>query len=157
MDSNNPYEAPAAAVVDVGADTSRPLFRTSGIYVATFLGSALAGGWVLAMNHAALGQFDLARKVRWSGLAGMVVVVLLSMLLPEQVPGIVYLIPQMLAVSYWMKHTQGDAIAARVSAGLPMRSNWLAAGVGALAALALLAVLLVLVAIAIYGFGLEMS
>lgn len=158
MDSNNPYEAPASAILDVQGDAGLPLFRTSGIYIATFMGSILAGGWVLAMNHDALGQHDLARKARWSGLAGIITVMVLSLLLPEKIPGVVYLIPQMVVVSYWLKQTpQGDAIAARVAAGLPMRSNWAAAGIGLLAVLALVVVAVLVVAIAIYGFGVEFA
>lgn len=154
MDSNNPYEAPASAVVDAQADTGRPLFRPSGVYIATFMGSMLAGGWVLAMNHDALGQPELARKARWGGAIGTIAIVALSLLLPEQIPGIVYLMPQLFAASYWLKTTpQGDAIAARVAAGLPMRSNWAAAGIGLLAALALLAVVAAMIGVAIYGFG----
>lgn len=158
MDSNNPYEAPASAIVDAQQDAGRPLFRTSGLYIATFMGSILAGGWVLAMNHDALGQHDLARKARWSGLAGMIAVVAVSLLLPVQIPGVVYLIPQLAVVSYWLKQTpQGDAIGARVAAGLPMRSNWAAAGIGLLAAIALLAVLALVGVIAVFGFGVELA
>jgi hypothetical protein len=91
-------------------------------------------------------------------LAGIITVVVLSLLLPEKIPGVVYLIPQMAVVSYWLKQTlQGDAIAARVAAGLPMRSNWVAAGIGLLAVLALMAVAVLVVAIAIYGFGVEFA
>lgn len=156
MDSNNPYQAPASPVVDAQADTGRALFRNSGVYIATFMGSMLAGGWVLAMNHDALGQFELARKARWSGLIGTIAILGLSLLLPEKIPGFVYLLPQIFAASYWLKTTpQGDAIAARVAAGLPMRSNWAAAGIGLLAAIALLAVMALLAVIAIYGFGVQ--
>lgn len=156
MDSNNPYEAPASALVDAQQDATRPLFRTTAIYIATFVGSTLAGGWVLAMNHEALGQFDLARKARWSGLIATVAIVVLSLLLPAQVPGVVYVVAQLFAASYWLKRTQGEAIAARVAAGLPMRSNWAAAGIGLLCAFVQLAVLGLVAAAAIYGFGMEL-
>ncbi|MFK3647962.1 hypothetical protein ACI2IY_05925 [Lysobacter enzymogenes] len=157
MDSSNPYEAPASAVVDAQQDATRRLFRTSAIYIATFMGSTLAGGWVLAMNHEALGQFDLARKARWSGLIAAVAIVALTLVLPERIPGMVFLIPQMVAASYWLKRTpQGEAIAARVAAGLPMRSNWAAAGIGLLCALVQLAVLGLVAVAAIYGFGMEL-
>lgn len=158
MDAGNPYQAPATDVADAQPQLSAPLFRTTGIYIATFLGSALAGGWVIAMNHTALGQFGLARKARWSGLAATLGVLVLAMLLPEQVPGVVFMIVQMLAVSYWIKQTPlGDAIAARVAAKLPMRSNWLAAGIGLLGIVAVLGGLLIVAGIGIYGFGVELG
>lgn len=157
MDSDNPYQAPDAVVADAQPQVSAPLFRTSGIYIATFIGSALAGGWVIAMNHAALGQFALARKARWSGLAATLVVVVLAMLLPEQVPGVVYMVVQMVAVSSWIKQTPlGDAIGARVAAKLPMRSNWLAAGIGLLGIVAVMAGLVIVAGIAMYVFGIEL-
>ncbi|MGH8082176.1 MAG: hypothetical protein ACREP7_16500, partial [Lysobacter sp.] len=123
----------------------------------TFVGSILAGGWVIAMNHTALGQFDQARKVRWYAVLGIIALLSLSLLLPEQVPGVVYLIPQLAAASYWVKRTQADAIAERVAAGLPMRSNWAAAGIGVLAALALVLAIIVVIGIAVYGFGAELG
>ncbi|QQP95290.1 hypothetical protein [Lysobacter enzymogenes] len=157
MESNNPYEAPASFAVDAQRDTTRPLFRTGAIYIATFMGSTLAGGWVLAMNHEALGQPGLARKARWSGLVASLALMALSFLLPWQIPGVAYLVPQLLAVSQWLKKTpQGDAIAVRLAAGLPMRSNWAAAGIGLLCGLAQLAALGLIALTAIYGFGVEL-
>lgn len=157
MDSNNPYEAPVSAIVDAQADASRPLYRTNGIYLATFLGSMFAGGWLLARNHDAMGEFELARKARWGGLIGTVAIIGLSLLLPEQIPGMVYLVPQFIAVGYWLKNTpQGDAIAARVAAGSPMRSNWGAAGIGLLCGLSMLAVVMLVVFTAIFGFDVQL-
>lgn len=158
MDSgDNPYEAPASAIVDAQADPARRLFRTTGIYLATFLGSMFAGGWLLAKNHEAMGESGLARKVRWGGAIGTVAIVGLSLLLPEQIPGVAYLVPQFVAVNYWLKKTaQGDAIAARIAAGSPMRSNWAAAGIGLLCGISTLAVVMLIVFAASFGFDVQL-
>ncbi|MEH6419858.1 hypothetical protein [Pseudomonas sp. CGJS7] len=157
MESSNPYQSPAAAVTDALADAGRPLFRTSGVFIATIMGSILAGGWVIGMNHAARGEFRQARMARLYAVLGAIALMTLSLLLPEQVPGVVYLIPQLVAINYWVKRAQGEAIDARVAAGLPMRSNWLAAGIGLLGALVVVAIAIATVGIAVYGFGVELG
>lgn len=142
MDASDPYQAPRAAVEDPPGAADAPLFRISAIGLATVLGSVLAGGWLIAMNYAALGRPAQARKARWFSLLALIAVLALSMLVPEQVPSAVFVVVQVLGTVHLARALQGEAIAARAASGRPMRSNWLAAGIS-LVFLVLLLVLLV--------------
>lgn len=135
MDQHNPYAspvAPVAVVEPVSALGERPLFRVSGIGLATFLGTLLAGGILLAMNERALGRPQRALPVLLLSLVATVAMVATASLLPEDVPSIVFSLPPLLAVVLLARQLQGAAIDARIAAGLPMRSNWLAAGIAVL-------------------------
>lgn len=144
MDAPSPYQPPQAPIVDA-PPTDAPLFRINGIGIATVLGSVAAGGWLIALNYQALGLPRQALKAKVFALLSLIPLLLLSALTPEQVPGVVFVIPQVLATVYLARSLQGEAIAARIAAGGPMRSNWRAAGI------ALLILLMLLLAIAVVG------
>lgn len=57
-----------------------PLYSLTQIGIATFLGSSLAAGYMLASNYAALGQ----RRMGWYALWGSLILVLVFVLLPAQ-------------------------------------------------------------------------
>lgn len=135
MDEQNPYASPVApvAVVElVSALRERPLFRVSGIGLATFLGTLLAGGILLAMNERALGRPQRALPVLLLSLVAMAAMVAVPALLPEDLPAITFWLPPLVAMVLLARQLQGAAIDARIAAGLPMRSNWLAAGIAVL-------------------------
>lgn len=142
MDASDPYQAPRAAVEDPPGGADAPLFRISAIGLATVLGSVLAGGWLIAMNYAALGRPAQARKARWFSLLTLIVVMVLAEVLPVQVPAALFVVVQVLGTVHLARSLQGEAIAARAASGRPMRSNWLAVGIS-LVFLVLLLVLLV--------------
>ena len=142
---DNPYQAPLASLeVAAQLDPGVRLFKISGIGLATFLSNVLGGGLLLAYNYRAMGEPAKARRAVVYSLVGAAVVMALAFLLPENVPGMALTIPQLVVMVQLAKSLQGPAILARRRAELPMRSNWLAAGI---AVLAMLAQLIVLVAI----------
>lgn len=149
----SPYQAPQSVVEDAPDRADAPLFRINAIGLATVLGSVLAGGWLIAMNYTALGRPAQALKAKVFSLLGVVALVALSMVLPEQVPGVVFVVPQVFGLVYLARSLQGEAIAERIASGRPMRSNWLAAGIALLFMLILLALIAALAGGAIYLLG----
>lgn len=141
MDDQNPYAAPTARVeppAEAAAESSRPLFKLGGIGLATFIGSPIAGGILIGLNERAIdrpGRFWPAVGMAVAATAGFM---LLAFLLPEQVPAVVFTIAQVFAMTAIARHWQGKPIDARIAAGLPMRSNWAAFGIGLLVLLGLL-------------------
>lgn len=144
MEEHNPYAAPAATVEpreDAAGTAGAPLFRIGGIGLATFFGSPIAGGLLIGLNEKALdrpGRFWPAIGLAVLATAGFMV---LAMLVPEQVPGVVFTVVQVIAMTSAARHWQGKSVDARIAAGLPMRSNWAAFGISLLVLAGLLLVL----------------
>lgn len=142
MEASDPYQAPRASVEDPPGEADAPLFRISGIGLATVLGSVLAGGWLIAMNYTALGRPAQARKAKLFSVLAIIALMVLSLLLPVQVPAAAFVVVQVLGTVHLARSLQGEAIAARAASGRPMRSNWLAAGISLVFLVALLALLI---------------
>ena len=86
---HNPY-APPKTSVEVSAPQSSRTGTTAGrlysqvqISVCTFLGTPLAGGWLMAANYRQLAQHARATQALWWGIAGAVALMGISLLLPE--------------------------------------------------------------------------
>lgn len=159
MQEHNPYAAPEssltrqadASVPGLGA---APLFRASGIGVAAVFGTVLAGALLMALNERALGRTHQVWPTLGLGLLAMGVVMVLAWVLPEQIPSVVFTVLQLAAIQVAVARAQGDAIKARVAAGLPMRSNWAAFGIALLVLLAILAVAALALSIYLWSAGL---
>lgn len=144
MDAHDPYQPPKATLsANPQADPAAKLFKVSGIGMATFLGSVLAGGLLMAANYRALGKPDLAARATWYSLFATVAVLLLGALLPSSIPGAVFVVPLLMVMIQLVKQHQGAAITSREAAGLPMHSNWLAAGIALLVVVALVLTIIV--------------
>jgi hypothetical protein len=89
----NPYAPPKTPVVDTtdGEVTaaSSPLYTVHQITVATFLGSGIAGAWLVASNFNAVDQPIKARRWIWIGIAATVALIGISFVLPDWVPGFI--------------------------------------------------------------------
>ncbi|MCD9027365.1 hypothetical protein LDO26_03935 [Luteimonas sp. BDR2-5] len=142
----SPYAPPAAplspSVAD--ADAGAPLFKIAAVGIATFFGSVLAGGLIMAMNFRAMGKPEKFWPTIGLSLLALVATLLLGAFLPENFPGVVITVPTIIAMTMIAGRYQGQAITQRQDAGLPMRSNWLALGIA----------LLVLLPILLLGIGL---
>ncbi|HEY0502956.1 MAG TPA: hypothetical protein VGD42_05605 [Lysobacter sp.] len=144
MEDINPYRRPAAVVM--GEPTpleGARLYKVSGIGLATFMGSVLAGGWLIARNYRALGEPDKANRALMYAVLAMLVVTGVALLLPDGVPGIALTVPQILATMHIARQRQGGPIA-RYQADARTYSNWRAFGVSLL-----VVVLLIVVAFAV--------
>ncbi|MEN4904449.1 hypothetical protein [Luteimonas sp. TWI1416] len=140
----DPYAPPSAPIVESQDAAGLPLFKIAGIGIATFFGSVLAGGLLMAMNFHRMGRPERVWPTLGLALLGLLATGALGAVLPEQFPGVLITVPTLVAVTVLAGKTQGEAIARRERAGLPMRSNWLALGIS----------LLVLLPITALGIGL---
>lgn len=145
MSDDNPYQPPSVAVHDaVVVDPKARLYSLRSIGLATFLGSVFAGGLLMALNYRALGQPARMRNALVWAFIGTVVLVVLSTVLPEQVPAIAFLCVQLAIVLSLAHMLQGPTIRAHEAQGATMHSNWRAAGIALLVLLGLIAVMVVL-------------
>ncbi|QGW63719.1 hypothetical protein GOY17_01550 [Lysobacter soli] len=145
MEDTNPYRSPATASVAVAVPApGARLYRVSGIVLGTFMGTPLATGWLMSRNYRALGDHARARQALTYGAIACALVLALVYVLPENVPAMVFTIPQLFAASHIAKRFQGDRIA-EYEASDRTYSNWRAVGVGLLCCLAVLVVLVPIV------------
>lgn len=132
MDELNPYRSPAAVLPTATTPAADArLYKVSGIGLATFIGSALAGGWLMARNYRALGEHDKARRALVYSLLGTLAMMLLALALPDGVPALSFTLPQLGALMYFARRYQGDRIA-QYEAASRACSNWRAFGIGLL-------------------------
>ena len=151
----NPYSPPRAEVADNRAGAAVPqhkLFTVGGIGIATFLGSLIAGGILLAHNYRRLGNLRAANQVLLGCIALTVVIIAVSLALPFRIGGMGLSMPQLIAIVYYARYQQGGRISAHKEAGGKVVSNWLAAGVGLLV-LAVLAATALAVVLLLVLFG----
>ncbi len=121
------------------------LYSLTAMGIGTFLGSALAAGYMLASNYAALGQRKLGQYV----LAGSVLFVLLLVLLPSSwitsiQAGIVMMFIQVATVLLVAQKLQGNMFSSYEEMGGKYYSNWRAVVVGFAATLVLMVVSILL-------------
>ena len=117
------------------------LFKVSGVGIATFFGSILAGGILLSRNYKHLGQQSEARNALIYSLLATVLILFIAFLIPEDVniPGLVFTIPQVIAMVQIAKKQQGEAISQHVEKGGVLASDWLAFGISILVGIAVAA------------------
>lgn len=141
----NAYQVPQAVVDDVPQQgvVDGKLFTINGIGIATFFGTLIAGGILLAHNYRRLGD----SKNAWlSILAGFFVTAMftfIAYLLPDGMR-IGLAVPQIIAITLYARLQQGAQIEAHQEAGGELVSSWLAAGIGLLTLAVLLVVIFVI-------------
>lgn len=144
---NNPY-APPKARVDEAAPVdgevvaaSTPLYTVHQITVAAFLGSAVAAGWLAASNLKAVGQPIKARRWLWISIAVTIVILGVSMVLPDRFPSIV--IPLAIAFGARAAATTefGWILRDHERAGGDIRSWWKVVGISLLVCAILVAIM----------------
>jgi hypothetical protein len=149
----NPYQSPTAPLMTQGGGgDERPaykLYSAGAITLATFLGSLLAGGVLMAINYKRLERGAAAvHAVVWTIFA-MVGLIGLALMLPESlhIPNAAFFIPQIIAMHYLSTQLQGPSIERHQRSGGQMASWWLAVGI-ALAVSAVLVVAIIAMAVA---------
>ena len=114
------------------------LYSLTAIGIGTFLGSALAAGFMLAANYSALGQ----RKFASYAIYGSLLWVFLLLLIPQQLESIqlalVLTIAQVVFVLFVAHTLQGKMFASYEEMGGKYFSNWRAVLVGVAASFVLL-------------------
>lgn len=115
-------------------------YKVSGIGLATFLGSSLAGGVLLYLNEKQRGNPQRGYTLLGMSLLIFALTIGLAILLPVEVPGIVFTAIQIFAMVQITQSNQGQQLTCHQSQGHRMASNWKAAGVSLLVLLGILAV-----------------
>lgn len=141
---NNIYKTPEADLVDVSTDNSHiGLYKISGIGIATFFGSLIAGGYLAAHNLKALGRPREARNVLITTVVATLGIIILSYLLPTHMnlPGLVTGIVQTMIMVQFSKKWFAYDLAAHIAHDGRMISNWKAFGIAMLFLMCMLAIL----------------
>ena len=143
MDAS-PYQAPEAELQSArGAPAGDALlYRVSGIGVATLLAGFAAGGLLLALNARRLGRPNAMLHYFGGALLATAGVIAMGLLLPENIPSAVFVVPQILIMLHLARSLQGTALAQHEAAGGRFESNWKAFGISILTIIALFAVII---------------
>ena len=106
------------------------LYTTHQIYVSTFIGSAIAGGWLATQNAKRLGLKNPAVYL----IAGILLTTIISIIawaipIPKEFPNII--IPLVIAIiaKLIIEATQGKKIKEEISAGKKPESWWKVIGI----------------------------
>lgn len=140
------YKPPESDVTHEGKSNTynSKLFKVSGIGVATFFGTVLAGGYLMYRNYKNLGRHAEANQALiWSAVA-VAAFVGIALLLPENInpPSIGFTVVQVIVITQLAKKFFSDALLDHELHGGKLASNWLAFGISLLV-LSILAVMLV--------------
>jgi hypothetical protein len=127
--------------------TAGALYSPGQVSLATFLGSPIAGAWLLAANYAVLGERDARRRTLMYGAIGSVVVLALAFVLPEHFPNFILPAAYTVTLREFANRSQGKAFNAHLQNGGRKQSTWRAAGIGLAWLAAVLSVVVVVVLI----------
>lgn len=148
----NPYQSPDADVAtDMAVGSGGRVYKAGHVGLATFLGTPLAGFWLMGTNYAALGQTGKRSSMVWSGIAATVAVFALALVLPEEFPSLPINIAVVVGMIALCNSLQGEALKAYVQNDFLWYSGWRAAGVGLLFLLGVVVVVVVIVLVAAFA------
>jgi hypothetical protein len=152
---NNPYAPPKAPVLDHASSDSEPtaasapLYTTTQMAVAAFLGSALAGAWLAAANFNAVGQPLKARRTLWLGAGAAIVTIAFAFVLPENFPNSILPLAVAFGVRGIAETYFAQLLREHKQVGGALRSWWRVVGISLLTA----AVVFVVVAAVFVIYG----
>jgi hypothetical protein len=112
--------------------SGEPLYTTQHVTLATFFGTPLAGFVLLGINESRMGRPEQRSKMIGLGVVASFVILVISLILPEEFPAFVLSLVYLLGMQALAKQWQGDEVMARLSNGTPKASGWLAFGIGLL-------------------------
>ncbi|MFV9682494.1 hypothetical protein ACNFD4_07340 [Pseudomonas sp. NY15367] len=128
---SNPFQTPQADLQQATTN-QQPLYSIAGIGVATFIGTPLAGAWLLAHNLQLLGQANRVAMVWGISVALLLVTLVLAVVLPDEVPALPFAIAQLMVMIMLAKNLQEADLKQHADVGGAFLSNWRAAGIGLL-------------------------
>lgn len=130
---NDLYKPPAAEIENPSDSTAGDfqLYKVSGVGLATFLGTPIAGGILMAKNFQRLGNRAAAKKTLLLSILATITVFILAYFIPEtlEISGIALTMPQLLIMIMLTKQLQESDIKQHEEFGGAMASNWKAFGV----------------------------
>lgn len=142
------YKPPKANLVsDTGFSISpdTKLFKTSGVGVATFFGSLLAGGIIIGLNYLRMNEQVKARNTIVFSFLAFTVFMGAVWFLPESIPGMVYTIVQVVIMMQIARQFQEGTIKHHIENGGRLASNWAAFGISMLVLILVVAIFLLMV------------
>jgi len=116
------------------------LYDSNSIILATFLGSPLAGGWLMALNYRRLGQRGTFRTCIIFSVLGTIALFAVAALLPNKIPGAPIAIASIFAMGAIAKLQSSELDEHTRVRGGQIASRWKAAGVGLTSMIFILAV-----------------
>lgn len=156
---SNPYAPPKAIVADTVETLPSEIppqtqfYSVGQIALATFLGTPLAGGWLIARNYKALGQTDKARQNLFWCIVGTLALFAIGYVLPEKnSPNIFIAVVPVIAVRSWADAQFRKLLGQHRAADGKFYSWWRAAGAGVLC-LAIIVTAAMVVFVALYLMG----
>ncbi len=114
------------------------LYTSNHVAFATFLGTALGGAVLLALNESGMGRAGAAIKTLLAGLVATGFLLTLGLILPANIPTFPIAIGSVVVMSSIAKTRQADLVAQHFAAGGKRGSGWAAAGIGMLSLLVVL-------------------
>jgi len=100
------------------------LYSLGQIMLATFLGAPLAGSLLVAQNYRLLHKSNAARRAIAYGLVSTIVLLIVSLFLPERFPNSLLPIIYCIAMRQLVSYLQGEAIVHHFSLG-GAKGSWL--------------------------------
>ncbi|PIA68570.1 hypothetical protein CDR19_20945 [Ectopseudomonas toyotomiensis] len=140
VQQSNPFQPPQADLQQAPTNQS-PLYSVAGVGLATFIGTPLAGAWLLAHNLQLLGKADRVAMVWGISVLLLVVTLVLAFVLPEEVPAMPFAIAQLMAMIMFAKSLMEADLKQHAEAGGAFLSNWRSAGIGVMFTLGLAALM----------------
>lgn len=119
------------------------LYQLSAVALATFFGTVLAGGYIMYINFKNLGLEKKAKNSLIYSFIATILILGISMLIPDEVPNMAIIVPQLLAMSHIAKTQQAAMIEEHINSGGMMFSNWKAFGISMLFLLAIFSIIFV--------------
>lgn len=149
---DNPFQTPAAVLQDSPtAATGEPLYKISAVGIATFIGTPVAGAWIIVQNLKRLGRPAEARNIWLTGIGLTLAMFVVGQLLPANISGM----PMVIATLYVMvglaRQRFEPVLKQRATNASHFASNWRAFGVSLLFLLAVVVAVLVVSFIIVLG------
>ena len=93
--------------MEISPSPSYRLYSQGQVLLATFLGSPLAAGWLIAANQKALSKVEAARNSVVLGVIATILLMIASLILPDNFPVMALPLASLFAVQQWYKHLCG--------------------------------------------------
>lgn len=140
------YKTPEANLAGAASEKKYDfqLFKISGIGLATFFATTLAGGILIAMNFKRLGKEAKAKNAIIYSIIATIAIFFIAFIIPEDmnIPNTVFTVVQVVVMVQLAKQLQQSDIREHVSNGGELASNWKAFGISILVLLAIIAALI---------------
>jgi hypothetical protein len=142
----NPFQPPSehadgtAQVVTSNDSRGLKMYNPNQVGLASFIGSPMAGAWLIGSNFATIGRHGERTKTLLAGFVATLVVFALASALPDGFPGTVVALGYTFGLREAARRLQARDIAHVLVTGGTQHSAWRAAGVGFLCLLVVLVV-----------------